>query len=298
VRQPSIRVGGEAVLRFGFLEGNAVVNAGRAVYDPQTWPDSAPFGANGSVAGELAIVLNEHELRSASGRDDIGAAAAHLIDQQGAAVVVAKRGTRGATVFEHGGRIRHVPAFRSSRVFKIGTGDVFSAIFAHQWAEARLPPVEAADLASRSVAAYCSTGRLPLAGESLRNTSPVGSTTPGPVALEGAVNTIGRRYTMEEARFSLRELGVEVTSPTLDYTAGEGAKPAAVLVLADGLDGSAADRVRRAQAAGTPIIVLRENGVEAVGGPLDDTRTTVTDDFASALYFAAWAAAEGGSAKG
>ncbi|WP_114810379.1 PfkB family carbohydrate kinase [Paraburkholderia kururiensis] len=289
-RQQTIEVSGDAVLRFGFLEGDAVINACRAVYDPQTWRDPAPFGANGSIADELAIVLNERELQSAAGLDDLSSAASRLMERQSAAVIVVKGGVRGAMVFERGGRAAYIPAYRSPRVFKIGTGDVFSAIFAHHWAEARLPAVDAADIASRSVAAYCGAVQLPLADNAHRNLVPVKSAAPGTVLIEGAADTIGQRYTMEEARFVLRELGVDVTSPALDGTVKTNA--AAVLVLADGLGDETITQVQRAKAAGTPIVVLREGGVRATGVPIGGAGVTVTNDFASALYFAAWAAAE------
>lgn len=287
--QPKIIVSGDAVLRFGFLEGDAIVDAHRAVYDPQTWRDPVPFGANGSVARELAIVLNELELRSATGLDDLKLAALHLMDHQGAVVVVAKGGIRGATVFEHGGRATSIPPYRSSRIFKIGTGDVFSAIFAHYWAEKRLPAVDAADIASRSVAAYCSVGRLPLTDDEIRHQVPIRFTTPGSVLLEGTVDTLGQRYTMEEARFVLRDLGVEVFCPALDGTLNLTAK--AVLVLADGLDDEAAKHIR-SKAAGIPIVVLQEGRVQAANTLTDGADVTIINDFSSALYFVAWAAAK------
>jgi len=43
VPQPPLHVTDDAVLRFGFLEGDAVVKACRAVYDPQTWRHPKPF---------------------------------------------------------------------------------------------------------------------------------------------------------------------------------------------------------------------------------------------------------------
>ncbi len=286
---PKIQVSGDAVLRFGFLEGDAIVDARRAVYDPQTWQNPVPFGANGSTARELAIVLNELELRSATGRDDLKLAALHLMEHQGTEVVVVKRGIRGAMVFERGGRTISVPAYRSSRVFKIGTGDVFSAIFAHYWAEKGLPAADAADIASRSVAAYCSVGRLPLTGDEPSKCVPIRFMTPGSVLLEGAVDTLGQRYTIEEARFVLRELGVEVFCPALDGTLNTTAK--AVLVLADGLDDEVVKNIRT-KASGVPIVVLREGRVQAADALISSTAVSIVDDFASALYFSAWAAAE------
>lgn len=287
---PSLQVSGEAVLRFGFLEGDAVVDAHRAVYDPQTCRTPVPFHKNGSVAKELAIVLNELELRSATGIEDLNFAALYLMENEGASVVVAKRGVRGAMVFERGYEAAHVHAYRSSRVFKIGTGDVFSAIFAYCWAERGLPATIAADEASRSVSAYCSSGQLPIEADVHRDQLPVKSSFIGTVSLEGSVATIGQRYTMEEARFVLRELGVDVTSRLLD---GSSHKPAAaVLILADGLNGVELELAQHARASGTPVVVLREGSTRAMGPSISDDNITITNDFVSALYLAAWAAAE------
>lgn len=290
-RQPVIQVSGDAVLRFGLLEGDAVVNARRAVYDPQTWKNPVPFGENGSVANELAIVLNELELRSATGLDDLNLAALQIMESQQAVVVVAKGGVRGATVYERGGEGIPIPAYRSSRVFKIGTGDVFSAIFAHYWAEKRLPAVDAADIASRSVAAYCSVVRLPLADVELRDRIPIRYMAPGSVILEGSTDTLGQRYTMEEARFILHEMGVEVFSPALN-AADFIPKANSVLVIAEGLGEKVAENVERAKSAGMPVVVLQEGGARPGVAAINDADAVVIDDFASAIYFAAWASAE------
>ncbi len=287
-QQPPIKVTGDNVLRFGFLEGDAIVDARRAVYDPQDWKNPTPFSANDSVARELAMVLNELELRSSTGLEDLNSAALYLIENQNVEVVVVKRGIRGALVFERGKQPVSVPAYRSSRVFKIGTGDVFSAIFAHHWAEKGLPASEAADLASRSVAIYCSTGSLPLAYDELSYQVPIKFMAPGQVLLEGTVNSLGRRYTMEEARFILRELGVEAICPILDGTLNTEAT--AVLILSDGLDEETIRQIQ-AQYVGIPIVVLLESG-EHAADTLVEGEITNTDDFVSALYFAAWAASE------
>ena len=190
--QPPIYVSGNAVLRFGFLEGDAIVAADRAIYDPQNGKVSAPFGANGSRANELALVLNERELCRMVRVSDIGAAATELIRSQGASVVVVKRGPLGATVFQPGESPTHIPAYRSERVFKIGSGDIFSAIFAVQWGEAKLTASHAADLASRSVSAYCATRLLPISAAMTQNLNPVGGELAGAVLLLGAVTTLGR----------------------------------------------------------------------------------------------------------
>ena len=60
-KQPDLHVQGEKVLRFGMLEGTAVVDADYAVYDPQNAAAPESFARNGSKANHLALVLNIYE---------------------------------------------------------------------------------------------------------------------------------------------------------------------------------------------------------------------------------------------
>lgn len=289
--QPPMYVSGNAVLRFGFLEGDAIVVADRAIYDPQNGKAPAPFGANGSRANEVALVLNERELCTMARLSDIGAAATELIRSQGASVVVVKRGPLGAAVFQPGESPIYIPAYRSERVFKIGSGDVFSAIFAVQWGEAKLTASDAADLASRSVSAYCATRRLPISAATIRNLNPVGGEPAGAVLLLGAVSTLGQRYTMEEARFCLGELGVVVVSPALDRTTVQASGTfAALLVLSEGMPEDDVDRAIGEHAAHRPVVVLAE-GLSRSHPRAPRPNTSLTDDFTSALYMTVWAAA-------
>lgn len=287
-RLPTLRVTAEAVLRFGFLEGDAIVTADRAVYDPQTWRNPQPFSANGSTAGELALVLNELELREAAGIDNLDQAACHLINETGAQVVVVKKGACGASVYDAAGSVAHVPAYRSSKIFKIGTGDIFSAVFAVYWAERKMPAAQAADLASRSVSLYCETRTFKFDPLFLSQRHPVAAIAGARICIEGGTESIGQRYTMEEARFALRELGMEVMCPETEHEAGAW-NADATLVIDDGLSSHALIRIRKAQAQGRPVVVLHERSNTTVSLTKD---IEVTDDFASAIYLAAWAAGE------
>ena len=288
IKQPNIEVNGDVVLRFGFLEGDSVIDARRAVFDPQTWLNPPAFRENGSNAKELAIVLNELELRCATGINDINFAAIHLMEHQDAKVVVAKGGVRGATVFENNGKITNISAYRSTRVFKIGTGDVFSAVFAHHWGEKGLSAASAADIASRSVAVYCSIIQLPVGDDSLTPLTPINFETYGSVLLLGGVDAIGQRYAMEEARFVLRELGMTVSCPMLgDKVSGE---ESAVLIIADGLDAEISQFIIQAENTGAQVIILNETRQEI--DHINRDVTQVVEDFSSAIYFSAWAAAE------
>ncbi|MBN0523972.1 nucleoside 2-deoxyribosyltransferase, partial [Pseudomonas aeruginosa] len=95
----TLAVSGEKVLRFGMIDGTAVVNADFAVFDPQNADEPESFSANGSTAKHLALVLNRHEanllLPGSRGLSpqDITAA---LAKQENAEVVVIKMGPLGA----------------------------------------------------------------------------------------------------------------------------------------------------------------------------------------------------------
>lgn len=287
-RHAPIELTGEAVLRFGFLEGEAIVQANRAVYDPQTSINPATFADNGSSADELALVLNEAEALALSGRCNIREAAIALLDPGGANVVVVKGGARGALVMERGGATTEIPAYRSERVFKIGTGDVFSSVFALEWAERKQPAFLAADRASLSVAAYCAKGILPLTADALRPREPVTLGETPVVLLDGAIDTIGRRFVMEEARSSLLELGARVVCPALDEApAIDSASIMSALVIGEGLEGGLRPRLQELESTDIPVVLLDE--LRATGTP-EKHRLRVIDDFTSAIYFALWAA--------
>jgi len=131
--QEPINVSADVVLRFGMLEGSGKVNAKWCVYDPQSAFHPEPFWDNGSQAEHLAIVANRSEIVAMASEPDVTAAATALL-ALGAEVVVVKSGPAGAYVYTVGGAVTHVPAYRSDTVWTIGSGDIFAAIFAAQWA--------------------------------------------------------------------------------------------------------------------------------------------------------------------
>lgn len=268
-----IHVEGSTVLRFGMVEGEARVKAKRAIYDPQVGSAATPFSQNGSTANELAVVLNEDELQLAGG-------AAELIASGQAAVVVVKRGPFGATVLQKESEVR-VPAYWTSNVFKIGSGDVFSAIFAYFWGEVGMRPECAADLASRATASYCETRNLPPELSSHRRAVNVGRASRPRVRIEGSVSTIGRRYLMEEIRFILRGCHVEATASALGDS--DNNRDGTRLVVLDGYDGQTEYSDRDA-------IYLLEKGAQLSDDPPE--KGLLTDDLTTAVYWSAWSAIE------
>jgi hypothetical protein len=282
-KEDPLLVDGELVLRFGMIEGDAIVTAKRAVYDPQNERPAA-FTANGSKAEQLAIVLNELELRQLGKSEDIHVAANHILKSDNAAVVVAKCGVKGAWVFTLNGTPQWISAYRSSSIFKIGTGDVFSAVFAYHWMGREVASVEAATLASQSVAAYAASRILPVRlvdGGGLR---PIGLSNSGVVVL-GDTTTLADRWLREEAVSRLMDLGVNVRTATANTLPTVGG----LLLLADGLPGSAASIVSNAIAAGLFVVVFQQRNAL----PAEQSASVqYTDDFTTALYWIAWGNAQ------
>lgn len=295
-RHAPIHVSGDIVLRYGMLEGDAVIDARTAIYDPQSAFGAPRFSANGSRADRLAIVMNRTEARSMTGLGEPMAAAKALIETGEAQVVVIKMGGKGALVATPGG-VDHVPLYRTERVWKLGSGDVFSATFAALWGGRDMGALEAADLASRATAAYCDTRALPPPGlEELRTMSnePVRGGE-GTIYLAGPFFDIGQRWLVEEARNLLLSLGAKVFSPVHEVGPGPanvvapediaGLEAAdAVLAIANGLDTGTIFEIGYAVKQGLPVVVLAQNIKDEDLKMIEGSGCEIIDDFASALY--------------
>ena len=299
-RRPPIRVQGEVVLRYGMLEGDAVVDSQIAVYDPQSAFGADPFSANGSRAGRLAVVMNRSEARSMTGLSDPAAAASYLIGSGEAEVVVIKEGARGASVTTRSGSHR-VPAYRSARVWKIGSGDVFSASFAALWAGSEADPVEAADLASRATAAYCETRSLPPPAPNALAARETDRVRPGSgmVYLAAPFFDLAQRWLVEEARDTLRSLGAAVFSPVHEIGPGPGSLVApqdlagldasqGVLAILNGMDAGTLFEVGYAVGKGIPVVAFAQNVRPEDLKMIEGTGCDVVDDFATAIYRTVW----------
>lgn len=297
----TIDVEDDLVLRFGMLEGDARVRAGRAVYDPQSAFDPQPFHANGSHADELALVVNRLEGRKLTGLHDPGAIVTALIDNGRADVAVLKMGGRGALVGWGEHRVT-VPAFRSERVWKIGSGDVFSAAFLLFWGAEGARPDEAALLASKAVSIYADTRSLPIPSRSQLENGTFTPVTPGSgrVYLAAPFFNLGEVWMVEEARKCLRDMGVDVFSPLHDVGRGlahdvAGADLAgldacdAVLAILNGGDAGTIFEIGYATARGRPVVALAQNvRPEDLKMP-EGSGCTIAEDFVTAIYQAVWA---------
>lgn len=296
---PPIPVSASVVLRFGMLEGCARVDAERCVYDPQSAFHPEPFDANGSNAKHLAIVANQGETLALGGGNDPIAAAQSLL-KRGAEVVVVKSGAKGAYVVEASG-VSHVSAYRTDRVWTVGSGDVFAAIFAAYWGAHGAPTVDAAELASRAVAAYVESMALPvpLPPVLLQSSRPKTVAAGGKVYLAAPFFTLGQRWLVDEARRGLGELGLEVFSPVHDVGAGPADQVApadlaaldvcdAVFAILDGTDSGTLFEVGYARAHGKPVYALAQTVSNEDLKMVQGSNCRIFDDFVTALHHTAW----------
>jgi nucleoside 2-deoxyribosyltransferase len=297
-----ILVQDDVVLRFGMLEGDAIVTGKRVVYDPQSAHSPAFFRANGSSAETLAVVANGYEVRLLTGEPDPVAGARAILACDRADVVVVKRGAQGAVVVT-GADVVHVPAYLTELVFSIGSGDMFAAAFAYFWGEQALDPTSAADLASKTTARYCETRAAALLSAEELAALELEPVVPcdGRVYLAGPFFSLGQRWLVEEARAHLRGLGLRVFSPVHDVGAGpasvvapadlaELSKCDRVLALVDGADPGTLFEIGYARALNLPVIALAEALSAEDQKMIVGSQCIVTDDFVTALYRVAWTA--------
>lgn len=295
----TVDVAGDVVLRFGCLEGDFRVDGGRVIYDPQSGAAPAPYSANGSGAETLALVLNRAEAELLTGESDPVAAALALKKRDDAHVIVIKMGAAGAMVFENGAQ-HHVPAYRSEAVDKIGSGDVFSAAFAHFWGEKGMPAANAADLASRYTAGYVEDRCLPLPASPPEKAPLVPPSKPPKVYLGGPFFTTPQLWMIEEARSGLLALGAKVFSPMHDVGFGEASIVAradlagldecdVMLALLSEQDPGTLFEVGHARSHGKPVVALIECPRDQDPTMLVGTDCEIVNDLATALYRVVWA---------
>ncbi|WP_353232405.1 PfkB family carbohydrate kinase [Pseudomonas helleri] len=310
---PPISVKAENVIRFGMLEGTAIVDCKYAVYDPQSAQVPESFRANGSSVEHLALILNRNEAVAMSGLydADIKDVAKDLSAREQAEVVVIKMGPMGALVYWNG-EFSTVQAYKTDQVSKIGSGDMFVAHFSYFWMKEGKTPHDAAESASKATAYYCWNRGFPTRNglESYKPTPLVPSLSYRDgrvpmVYLAGPFFTLGQLWMIEEARNHLLSMGLNVFSPYHDVGAGpaedvvgpdlDGIHNSDVLfAIVDGLDTGTVFEIGYARAVvkPKPVVVYAENESEEDLKMMTGSGCMMSKDYVTAIYKAAWAAIE------
>jgi hypothetical protein len=294
-----LHIDGDVVVGFGMVESTWTVSADRAVIDPQH--SSVADILTRVTAPHVAVVLNEHEARRFTGRSGLSEAASELL-APGVEVVVIKRGAHGGLVATAAGNEVYgvVP---TPTVDPIGSGDAFTAGFAHAWAVESASPLEAATYASRVAAAHSLAGMAAFSQDVLATiaTPTVFRADVEPIVyLAAPFFSVAERAQVRVVEDAVQHLGVRLFSPLRDIGVGGDevalkdldalSSCASLLAILDGGDIGTAFEVGWATHAGIPVVALAETPNDHAWTMIRGTGGQVTSDLSSAVYGAAWAA--------
>jgi hypothetical protein len=205
-----------------------------------------------------------------------------------------------------------VRPFPTLKVYKIGSGDVFSAAFAYAWLVEDQEPLAAAWFASRVAAGYVESSRDRFTAEEIadfqaeayeshaRHGSGARRAIPeSHIYLAGPFFSTAQQWLVDEVRGVLTDMGFHVFSPIHDVGAGppDEVAPAdlvaldssgMVLALLNDVDAGTMFEVGYARAKKIPVVAVAE-GVEAT--PLTmvlGSGCYVTNDLTTGVYAACW----------
>src|ERR1043166_657457 len=299
------RFSSDVILMFGSLEGIPNIWAKRLIIDPQGESISDILDSKSFVAGQISIVANETE-SSLDNKLSLQENVKRLFELDSRiSVVVVKRGPLGAAVFQRRtARYTSVSSYRSNSVFKIGSGDAFSAAYSFAWGIGKKSPYDAADYASRITACYVNNPYLNFAATSTKQLSPIAARrNVAEIYLAGPFFTLADHLLLRETRYSLSELGAKVFSPL--HHVGTGIAKSIAKADLRGLRKSKCDlallhtndpgtlfEVGYARSQRIPVVALCERANECDITMLAGTDCDVETDFCTALYKAVWAALE------
>lgn len=308
---PALNIVASKVIRFGMLEATAIIDAEFAVFDPQNVASPEPFCQNGSKAKNLSLVLNRYEAATLSQKPSFSTEeqANFLYKNKHADVIIIKQGPAGALICDHG-RISTIPAYETTNVSKIGSGDVFVAHFAKAWMNDGLTAHEAADRASRATAYYCEKNLFPTQEALQKFSRPavglskkfINGYRPK-VYLAGPFFTLTQVWLIEQARNNLNDMGLKVFSPYHDVGHGsasdvvkkdlEGIKQSdIVFAIGDGLDSGTVYEVGYARALGIPVIFYSENLSKEDVKMMEGSGCILCSDYVTSIYKTLWLASQ------
>ena len=297
---------GDFVIGFGMLEAQTYIEGGWVVYDPQSPKHPLSFRKQGGKAKHLALVLNESEAKQLSGETELPQIRELLFEREDCECMIVKRGAKGAVVFsskDDEGIV--VPVYKTTHVFPIGSGDVFTTVFSWFWF-CGYKPMAAAMLASKAAAAYCEEkGLIDAIPKHLKEVvyKELIPEKKGLVYLAGPFFTLNAKLFVSECRNMLLAMGLRVFSPYHDVGEGKAEnvvpkdienlkKCSCVFAIVDGLDSGTLFEVGYAVAIGKKVVAYVENETEEALKMLVGTGCDIEKDYTTAIYKAYWYAAE------
>jgi nucleoside 2-deoxyribosyltransferase len=298
----------EVVICYGMMESeNPILNADYVVFDPQSENNPSMIFDNGSNINHLALILNVEEGKKYTSKKSIEDIAKSFFEKCDCLeILILKDGPLGAHLF-YNNQYYHIDAYETNRVFKIGSGDVFVAIFGYFWAKDRLNPIEAAQKASLATAMYCNNQIFQMSKDILSSNNQFRKIKidkenfKKTIYLAGPFFTMADRWLIEEAKFQLEKFGANVFSPLHDVGYGKpdivakkdlnGVDSADILyaVLND-YDPGTIFEIGYAISKHIPVVIFIENKTPINMTMFEGSGCIIESDFATSIYKVIWEA--------
>jgi nucleoside 2-deoxyribosyltransferase len=295
---------GKSVLAFGSFEGMPTIICQSLVIDPQNENIASILRRNTITADKIAVVGNEEELSLNEADDLAGNIKAIFELNRQIRTIVVKRGIFGTLVFERTRtHPKRITPYRSNRVFKIGSGDAYSAAFAYFWTQLHETSELAADHASRVAACYVNDPHLNFSTSEILKAEPIRTRSEkGQIYLAAPFFTLSDKLLLADCHRALLTLGATVFSPLHDVGVLDDdhmivkldlaglRKSRAVLALLHNHDPGSVFEIGYARSKGIPVVAFCEQSLAKDTTMLSGSDCQIETDYCTAIYKAAWAA--------
>lgn len=308
IQQEQTSISEDIIICYGMMEvKNPVLHADYVIFDPQSENNPSMIFNNGSNINHLALILNVEEGKKFTSKNTIkDIAKVFFMKSSSLEVLILKDGPFGAHLF-YNSQYYHIDAYETRNVFKIGSGDIFVAIFGYLWAQDKINPIEAAHKASLATAIYCNNQILQIDKSSLSIESEFNKIKLDKeiftkrIYLAGPFFTMADRWLIEESKFQLEKFGANIFSPLHDVGYGKsdfiakedlkGVDQANILyaVLND-YDPGTIFEIGYAISKNIPVVIFIENKRDIDMTMFEGSGCIIEDDFATSIYKVIWEA--------
>ncbi|RLA76108.1 MAG: hypothetical protein DRG78_19640 [Epsilonproteobacteria bacterium] len=308
IKQETYSLNEDIIICYGMMEAdNPILNADYVIFDPQSESSPSMIFENDSNINHLAVILNVEEAKRFTKQDNIDNIAKYLFEHSDILdVLILKDGPFGAHLFTKDNGYSHIDSYETNNIFKIGSGDIFVAVFSYLWAKDKLTPFEAAQKASLATAYYCNTKILPIGKEMLYSDELNFSKIKihkekfnKTIYLAGPFFSMADRWLIEEAKVQLEKFGANVFSPLHEVGFGEasfvakedltGLDNADILyAVLNNYDPGTVFEIGYAISKKIPVVIFIENETAINMTMFEGSGCMIENDFSSSVYKVIW----------
>ncbi len=299
--RPLLEVADDNVLYFGMLEADVNVKGDKVVYDPQSPSVPKLFSDTVSEANQLVTVVNLSEAQLMSGETELDDIVEYFFKEEDCYGLILKMGAKGAFLFEDKQTRVNIPVYKTNKVWPIGSGDVFTSIFAYFWFNGKSLE-DSAKKASLAAASYVNSKGFNFE-RAFRN-EPfdelyIKDFPKESIYLAGPFFTFSQRWLISQIRNCLSGMGLKVFSPLHEIGIGDADEVVEedinaiensdlIFAVVDGLDSGTLFEIGYAVSKGKQVIAYTENETEESLKMLKGTGCKIEKDLTTAIYKTFW----------